>query len=123
MSVIGVVTVRVTQTDIDAQVDLVVLRIPPARVDDLICVRRGIYWTVRNAIIHAIMTIVIDPVPQAVGPVPTLARVADSGPWRRCSRWRWRWTILVGYIACISHDAVVEGIDWSGMVEDRFLRS
>jgi hypothetical protein len=42
MPIISVVAVRVVQTDVDTKVDLVILRVPPTGVNNLICIRRGI---------------------------------------------------------------------------------
>jgi hypothetical protein len=121
VSKIGIIPVRVVQADIDAQVDLVILRVPPACVDDLVGVRCGVDGTVRNAVIHAIVTVIIDPVSQAIGPVPAFARVAYPCPRRRRSGWRRRRTVLAGHITGESHDAVIEGVVGCGMIEDRFL--
>jgi len=66
------------QADINPKIDLVILRIPPACVDDLVCVCRGINGTICDAIIHAVMTVVRDPVAQTVRPVDALTRVTHS---------------------------------------------
>jgi hypothetical protein len=39
--VIGIVSIRMMQADIDAEINLVVLRVPPTGVDDLVSVRGG----------------------------------------------------------------------------------
>ena len=123
MPIVGVVAVRVAQAYIDAEIDLVVLRIPPAGIDDLVCIGRRIDGTVRDPIVHTIVAVVIDPVPKTVGPVPALACVTNTRPrWRRARRRRGR-TELAGRIAFISHDPVVKGVIGGGMIEDRFLRS
>ena len=66
------------QADVNAEIDLVILRIPPAGIDDLVCIRRGVDGTIRDAIVHAIVTIIIDPIAEAVRPVSARARVADT---------------------------------------------
>ena len=59
--VIGIVAVRVMQADVDAKVDLVILRVPPTGVNDLICIRRGVDRSIGDPIIDSVMTIVIHP--------------------------------------------------------------
>jgi hypothetical protein len=66
VTIIGVVSIRVMQTDINTEVDFVILRIPPAGIDDLVRIRRGIDGTIRDAVVHAIVTVIIDPVAEAV---------------------------------------------------------
>ena len=123
MSVISIVTIGMTQTDINAQIDLVILRVPPTRVDNLICICGRVHGAIRDAIIHAIVPIVINPIAEAVRPVPTLPRIANSGLWRRCA-WRCRYrTILTRLILCKSQDDVVICIVGRGVIENGFLRS
>lgn len=111
------------QTDIDAEVDLVILRVPPARVDDLVCICRRINRPIRDAIVDAVMTIVVDPIAKTVRPVASGTCVADpSLRWRRAGRRR-RGANLARLIACKSRDDVVVRVVGSGMVEDGFLRS
>ena len=66
VSVICVVAVGMMQADIDTEIDPVILRVPPASIDDLICVGGGVDGAIRDAIIDAIVTIVIDPITKAV---------------------------------------------------------
>jgi len=49
------------QADVDAKVDLVILRVPPTGVNDLICIRRGVDRSIGDPIIDSVMTIVIHP--------------------------------------------------------------
>src|SRR5215212_563533 len=79
--IVCVVTVGMMQADVNAQVHLMVLRVPPTGINDLVCVRRGIHRAVRDAVSHAIMPIVIYPVSKAMGPGSTRARRAGSGLW------------------------------------------
>src|ERR1041384_4953479 len=96
------------QADIDTKIDLMVLRIPPAGVNDLIRIRRGIDGPVGNAVVNAIVTIVIHPGAQAVRPIGSSPGVANT----RLRRWRtWRCrrrAILAGFIAAESNDTVIE---------------
>ena len=121
MPVIRVVAVGVMQADVNAEVDLVVLRVPPAGVDDLVCIGGGIDGAIRDAIIHAVVTIVIDPVAEAVGPVRTRARIADACLRRRRTRGWGRRTILASPVAGICQDNVILRVIGRGMVEDGFL--
>ncbi len=110
------------QADVDTEIDAVILRVPPTGIDDLVCVRGGIDGAVGDAIIHAIVTIVVDPVTKAVGPVSARARVAYARLGRRRARRRWRGTILAGSLAGVCEDDIVLGVIRGGMVEDGFLR-
>lgn len=83
MPVISIVAIGMVQTDIDAEIDLVILRVPPARIDDPVCIRRGIHGTIRDAIVHTVVTIVIDPITKAVRPVRTCTCIANSSLRRR----------------------------------------
>lgn len=123
VSVIGVVAVRMVQTNVDTEVDLVILWVPPARVNDLICVGRGIHRAVGNPIVYAIVAIVINPIAQAVRPIGSGAGVTNPGLRRRRARRRGGRAILVGDIARVNNNAVVVGIVWSGVIEDGFLGS
>ncbi len=123
MSVIGVVAVRVMQADIDTKIDLVVLRIPPTGVNDLIGVCRGIDRPVRNALVDAIVTIVIHPGTQAIRPIRPGPGIADSRLWRWRARRGWGRAILARFIASEPNDPVIEGVVGTRMIEDRFLRS
>jgi hypothetical protein len=62
VTVISGISIGMMQADINAKIDLVILWVPPARVDDLVCVCSGVNGTVSDAIIHAIMAIIGDPV-------------------------------------------------------------
>ena len=79
MTVISVVSIGMMQADINAEIDLVILRVPPARIDDLVCICRGINGTIGDAIIHAIVTIIIDPIAQAIRPVSALPALQTPG--------------------------------------------
>ena len=121
VSVIGVVAVGMMQADIDAEIDLVILRVPPTRVDDLIRICCGIHRAVGNAIVYAVVTIVIHPVTQAVRPIRprpciTNARLRRRYPWRRRGG-----TIFARFVACEPNDSVIKSIVGGRMIEDRFL--
>jgi hypothetical protein len=120
--VIGIVTIGMMQADINAEVDPVILRVPPTGIDDLVCVRRGVHGTIRNAIVYAVVTIVIDPIAEAVRPVSARAGVANACLWRRRTRRRRRRTVLAGGISGVSENDIVVGIVRRGMIEDGFLR-
>jgi hypothetical protein len=66
MPVISGISIWMVQANINPKVDLVILWVPPARVDDLVCVCCGINGTIGNAIIHSIVAIIGDPVTEAV---------------------------------------------------------
>ena len=83
VTIVCVVAIGVMQAHINAEIDLVILRIPPARVDDLVCICRRINRTIRNAIIHAIMTIIKHPIADAVRPISAAPYITNSGLWRR----------------------------------------
>src|SRR6266498_63476 len=69
------------------------------------------------------MTVIIHPIPQAVRPVTTAARITDSGlRWGCARRWRRR-TILVRYIACKCDHTIIVRVVGRGMIEKGFLRS
>ena len=121
--IIGVIPVGMVQADVNAEVDPVILRIPPAGIDDLVCVCGGVDGTIRDAVVHAIVTIVINPIAEAVRPVSTCTRVADTRLGRRCAWRRWRRTVLARPIASVGKDNSILGVIGSGMVEDGFLRS
>jgi len=121
MTVIGVVSVWMMQADIDAQIDLVVLWVPPTGVNDLICIRRGIDRPVGNTIVDAIVTIVIQPGAKTIRPIRSIPGVAYAALWRRCPGGRRRRTILAGFIAGEPDDPVIKCIVGRGMIEDRFL--
>jgi hypothetical protein len=111
------------QADVNTEVDSVILRVPPAGIDDLVGIRRGVKGTVGDAIIYAVVAIVINPIAEAVRPVPARARVADAGPGRRRPRrWRRR-TVFACHIGCECQHHVIVGIVRRGMIEDRCLRS
>ena len=122
VTIIGVVAVGMTEADVNPEIDFVILGIPPTRVDDLVCICRGIDGTVRDAIIHAIMTVVIDPIAQAVRPVSTLPCIANPGLWWRCASRRRGRTIFTRLIPGVGKDNIVVGIVGCGMIEDGFLR-
>ena len=122
MSVIGTVSIGMMQADVNAKVDLVVLWIPPTGVDDLVRIGRGIHRPIRDAIVHAIVTIVIDPIAQAVRPVSTCACVTDSGLWWRRARRRRGRTVLASSIPGVGKDNIIVRVVRCGMIEDRFLR-
>jgi len=123
MTIIGVVPVRMMHTDVDAEVDLMVLRIPPTGVNDLISICRGIDGTIGNPKVDAVMTVVIQPGPQTVRPVGSIPGIAHAALGWRCPGRLRRWTILAGFIAAEPDDPVIERIVGRGMIEDRFLRS
>jgi hypothetical protein len=121
MSIISVVSVRVMQADIDTKIDLVVLRIPPAGVNDLIGICRGVDGPVGNAIVNAIVTIVIHPGAQAIRPIRPCPGIANAWLRRRCT-WRCRGrTILARFVAAERNDTVIERVVGTRMIEDRFL--
>ena len=66
VSVISVVTVRMMQADVNAEIDLMVLWIPPARVDDLVSICRSVDRTIGNTKVNAIVTIVINPITETI---------------------------------------------------------
>ena len=122
MPIVRVVSVGVMQADVDAEIDLVVLRVPPTGVDDLVGICGGIDRAIGDAIINSIVTVIPEPVAKAVGPVSTAARVAHTGLRRRCSGWRWRWTVLIGERSIEHDDLIIERIVGLGMIENRFDR-
>ena len=123
MSVIGVVSVGVVQANVNAEVYFVVLRVPPPGIDDLVRIRGGIDGAIGNAIVHTVVAIVVDPVSQAIGPIPSGAGITDTRLGRRRARRRGRGTILARLIPRIGKDNVVVGVVGCGMIENGFLRS
>lgn len=121
--VISIVAIGMVQTDIDAEIDLVILRVPPARIDDPVCIRRGIHGAIRDAIVHAVVTIVIDPIAEAIRPVCTCPRITHASARRRRAGRRGRGTILARLSACKRSDDVVVGVVGGGMIENGFLGS
>jgi hypothetical protein len=110
------------QADINTEVDPVILRVPPTGVDDLVRIGGGIHGAIGDAVIHAVVTIIIDPVTEAVGPVRTRTRIANARLGRRCA-WRWRRrTVLARSISGVCQDNSILRVIGRGMVEDRFLR-
>ena len=120
--VIRAVSIGMMQPDVDTKVDFVILRIPPAGIHDLISIRRGIDGAIRDAVVHAVVTIVVDPIAEAVGPVTARARVANSSLWWRRAGRRRRRTVLARDSAGVGKHNVIVGVVWRGMVEDGFLR-
>ena len=118
MSVIGVVSIGVMKANVDTKIDAVILRVPPARVHNLICIRRGIDGTIRDAIVHAIMAIIKYERTQSVRPVSSTASITNASLRRRRSRWCGRRTVLVCNITRERDHAIIEGIVWGGMIED-----
>ena len=111
------------QTNVNAKIDPVILRIPPSGIDNLVCICGGVNGTIRDAVVYAIVTVVIDPIAEAVRPVSTRTCVADPRLGRRCARrWRGR-TILTSTIAGVCKDNSILGVIRRGMIEDGFLRS
>jgi hypothetical protein len=98
------------QTNVDAKVDLVILRIPPAGIYNLVCICCGIDGTICNTVIHSIMPIVKQPVTDAVRPISTSSYVTNAGLWWRCARRRWRRTVLVGDITGEGDHPIIESI-------------
>jgi hypothetical protein len=119
--VVSVVAIGMMQADIDTKVDLVILRIPPTCINDLVRICRGIHGPVRNAIVNAIMTIVIHPGTQAIRPIRPGARIANTGLWRRYPWRRGRRTGLAGFVTGKPNDTIIKSIVRRGVVEDRFL--
>jgi hypothetical protein len=111
------------QADIDAEIDLMILRIPPTGINDLVCICRSIHRSIGNAIVHAIMAIVIHPIAKAIRPISTCTGVANAGLWRRYPRGRGRGTSLARFVTCKCDHTVVEGIVGRRMIEDRLLGS
>ena len=122
MPIIRVVAIGVAQADINAEVDPVILRVPPAGVNDLVCIGGGVDGTIGNAIIQAVVTIVIDPVTEAIGPVSARACIAYARLGRRCARRRRRRTVLARLIAGVGKDNIILSVIGGGMIEDGFLR-
>src|SRR6266498_311521 len=122
VSVVGVVSIRMMQTNINAEIDLMILRIPPAGIDDLIGICRGVNRAIGNSVINTIVTVVPNPIAETVGPIATAARVTNSSL-RRWRSWRrGRWTVLVRHIAFIHDDLIVECIVGRRVIENRFDR-
>ena len=121
MPVIGIVSIGVAQADINPEIDLVVLRVPPTGIDDLVRIRRGVDGTIRDAVIHAIVTVVVDPIAEAVRPVSALPCIADASlRWRRARR-PGGGTIFARLIPGVGKDNVIVGVVGCGMIEDGFL--
>lgn len=121
VSIIGVVAVGMMQANVDAKIDAVILRIPPAGIHDLVCICSSVDGAVRDAIIHTIVTVVIHPVPKAVGPVSAAACVTYTCLRRRCSGGRRDRAILIRHVASKCNHAVVKCIVGCRMIEDGFL--
>ena len=121
VTIVCVVAVGMMQADINAKIDLVILRIPPARVDDLISIRRGVNRTIRDAIVHAIMTIIKHPITEAVRPVSSTSYITNSSLWRRRAGRRGRRTVLIRNVASERQHAIIKCVVGSGMIKDGFL--
>jgi hypothetical protein len=121
MPIVRVVTVRMMQADIDTQVDLMVLRIPPTSINNLVSIRRGVHRAIGDAIVHAVVTIVVHPITEAVRPISALPGIAYAGLWRRDPRRRRDRAIFSGLIAGECKHNVVIGVVGRGMIEDGFL--
>lgn len=109
------------QADINPKVDLMILRIPPSRIDDLVRVCRGVNGTIGDSVIHAIVTVVGDPIRQAVRPIDALARVTYACLRRRNAGGRRRRAKLERLIAGKCQHTVIVGVVWRGVIEDRLL--
>jgi hypothetical protein len=121
MTVVSGIAIRMVQTDVNAKVDPMILGVPPARVDNLVRVCRGVNGTVGDSIIHAIVAIVRDPVSEAVGPVNPLTRVAYACLRRRHTGRRGRRAKFESLLAGKREHTVIVCIVWRGMIEDRLL--
>ncbi len=117
------IAVGVAQFNVDAEIGSVVLRIVPTGVDHLVGVRRGVQRTVTDAIILAVVSVVGNPVAEAVTPVQAVAVVAHAilrG--RRASRRR-RGTVLARQVAVEGGDEFVGvAVVGGGVIENGFLR-
>jgi hypothetical protein len=109
------------QAYVDAQVDPVILWVPPTGVHDLVGVRGRIDGTIRDTIIHAVVPIVKHPIAEAVRPVAAAACITHTGLRRWRSRRRWNGAILIRDVARECEHAVVERVVGCGVIEDRFL--
>jgi hypothetical protein len=69
------------------------------------------------------MTVIIDPIAEAIRPISALPRVADARLWRRRTRWLGGGTSLTRFIASIGKDNIIVCVIGSGMIEDGFLGS
>lgn len=107
VSIISVIAIRMMQADVNTETDTVILWVPPAGIDDLVCIRRSVNGTIGDSIIHAVMSVVPDPTTKAVGPVTTTACITYARLRRWRSRRRRHRTIFVRYIAGVCNDAIV----------------
>jgi hypothetical protein len=121
VSIVRVVAIGMMQPDVYAKIDPVILWVPPASVNDLVCIRRGIDGTIGYAEVHAVMAVVPDPAAKTVGPVPAAARVTYARLRRWRSRRRRHRTVLIRHVAGICNDAVISCVVRRGMIEDGFL--
>jgi hypothetical protein len=67
--IIGVISIRVVQANVNAETDPVILWIPPACIHDLICIGRGIDGAIGDTKVYAIVAVIPDPITEAIGPV------------------------------------------------------
>ncbi len=123
MSIICVKAIRMVQADVNSQIYAVILRVPPACINNLIGICRPINGAIGNSIIHAIVTIIKYKGAQAVRPVPSTASITNSSLWRRRTGRRGRGANLICNIARESKHAVIECIVGGGMIEDGLFRS
>ena len=119
--VIRAVPIGMMQAHVNAQVDFVILRIPPTRINDLIRVGRGVDRAVRNTVIHAIVPIIVDPIAETVGPVAALPGIANSCLWWRCTSGRRGGAIFARLVASVGKDNIIVGVIGGGMIENGFL--
>jgi len=117
----GVISIRVPQADVNPQVAAVVLRVVPARIDNLVGIRGGQEWAVADPVIDPIVTVIEGICAQPVAPVPAIA-VITQPVGRRGTGWRRVWTGLVQRLAQVSDNLVVgHVVVGAAMVENRFF--
>jgi len=109
------------EADIDTKTHRMILRIPPTGVYDLVRIGRGIDGAVRDAEVDSIMTVIVNPIAQSIGPVSARASIADPRMRWRCSGGRRGGTVFVRHISAVDYDSIVKRIVGAGVIEDRFL--
>ena len=73
----GIVTVRMPQADENSQVATMILRVVPARIDNLVGIRRGQDLTVADSVINPIMTVIERIRAQLVTPIAAITVIAQ----------------------------------------------
>ena len=121
MPIPGVVAVRVPQADVYSQVAAVVLRVIPARINNLIGICSGQNRSIAYSVINPIMAVIECIRSQFITPVTTITVIAQPIG-RLCATWRRVWTGFIQRFALISNNFIVRSaVSGIAVIENRLF--